>query len=66
MSGEIDRHTSDCVTSLIEVQYEIINKQRDEIERLRELLGKCVPYIEAYDPWDRELIDDIEKEVGDE
>ena len=22
--------------------------------------------IEAYDPWDRELIDEIEKELGDE
>lgn len=48
MSGEIDRHTSDCVTSLIEVQYEIINKQRDEIERLREEVKDLQSVIRSY------------------
>ena len=42
------------------------DRLREDNERLLELLRKCVPYIEAYDPWTRELIDDIEKEVGDE
>ena len=43
-----------------------IERLREENERLRKLLKECKPFIEAYDPWDCELIDEIEKEVGDE
>jgi len=80
MSGEIDRHTSDCVTSLIEVQNEIINELRDEIERLR---ASAMAVVDRYDnppiteyaldhqPTLGECIEDLrtaltEKEVGDE
>ena len=43
-----------------------IEQLREDNERLRKLLKECKPFIEAYDPWDCELIDEIEKEVGDE
>lgn len=38
-----------------------------EIKRLRELLRKCQPYVEAgTSECDTELCDAVEKEVGDE
>ncbi|MDA7492715.1 hypothetical protein N8510_01325 [bacterium] len=39
---------------------------REDNERLRKLLKECQPFIEAYDPWDCELMKELEKEVGDE
>ena len=40
---------------------------REKNERLRKLLKECQPFIQARDPqWVCELIDEIEKEVGDE
>ena len=84
---DLSRHT-------VEVQGEIINELRDEverlrgllkgvllnpipevgvtekdaeIERLRRLLKKCQPYIEAgISECDTQLCDEVEKEVGDE
>ena len=44
-----------------------LKEATDEIERLRGLLKKCQPYIEAgISECDTELCDAIEKEVGDE
>ena len=46
---------------------EIINELRDEIERLRELLKRCQPYVEAgLSECDARLCDAVEKEIGNE
>ena len=55
---------------MIRVCGEVCGEQQNEIERLRELLRQCVPYLEAtrIAGWTeaRELFGEILKEVGDE
>ncbi len=44
-----------------------LKNAKDEIERLRELLRKCQPYVEAgLSACDTQLCDAVENEVGDE
>lgn len=57
MSRELDRHT-------IDVQDEIINELRGEIERLRGLMKRSLFHLIA-DCRDDDLIDEIAKEVSD-
>ena len=58
---DLSRHT-------VEVQDGIINELREDNERLRGLLGKCVPYIlRPYCSSIRlEMIEKIKKEIGNE
>ena len=50
---------------MIRVCGEVCGEQQNEIERLRELLRQCVPYIAGWTEA-RELFGEILKEVGDE
>ncbi len=57
--------TRNLLRHTIYVQDEIINELRDDYLRLRGLLRKCFPHL-IVDCIDDDLLDEVQKEVGDE